>query len=61
TLSNNWRAQWSGCQFLTKPLTPKEVPDFQVELRMLLEELAPLHRQNLFESKPVYRLESSST
>ncbi len=61
TLSNNWRAQWSGCRFLTKPLTPKEVPDFQVELRMLLEELAPLHRQNQVESKPVYRLESSST
>ena len=61
TLSNNWRAQWSGCQFLTKPLTPKEVPDFQVELRMLLEELAPLHRHNQVESRPVYRLESSST
>ena len=61
TLSNNWRAQWSGCQFLTKPLTPKEVPDFQVELRMLLEELAPIHQQNQLEHKPVYRLESSST
>jgi CheY-like chemotaxis protein len=42
TLSNNWRAQWSGCKFLTKPLTPQEVPQFQMELRMLLEELAPL-------------------
>lgn len=46
TLSNNWRAQWSGCKFLTKPLTPQEVPQFQMELRMLLEELAPLQRQH---------------
>ncbi|NJO39167.1 MAG: response regulator [Cyanobacteria bacterium CRU_2_1] len=50
TLSNNWRAQWSGCRFLTKPLTPKEVPDFQMELRLLLEELAPLHTQKSVET-----------
>ena len=61
TLSNNWRAQWSGCRFLTKPLAPNEVPDFQVELRMLLEELAPLNKKNQFEGRPIYRLESSST
>lgn len=42
TLSNNWRARWSGCKFLTKPLIPNEVPQFQLELRMLLTELAPL-------------------
>jgi len=42
TLSNNWRARWSGCKFLTKPLIPDEVPQFQMELRMLLAELAPL-------------------
>ncbi|NET38259.1 MAG: response regulator, partial [Cyanothece sp. SIO1E1] len=49
TLSNNWRAQWSGCKFLTKPLTPQEVPQFQVELRMVLEELAPLQTQSQYE------------
>ncbi|MEO0409118.1 MAG: response regulator [Cyanobacteria bacterium P01_A01_bin.135] len=37
TLSNNWRAQWSGCQFLSKPLSPDEVPQFRLDLRMLLE------------------------
>lgn len=37
TLSNNWRAQWSGCKFLSKPLSPGEIPKFQQELRTLLE------------------------
>ncbi len=37
TLSNNWRAQWSGCRFLSKPLAPEEFPNFKIELRMLLE------------------------
>ncbi|MGF1535998.1 MAG: PleD family two-component system response regulator [Elainellaceae cyanobacterium] len=37
TLSNNWRAQWSGCSFLSKPLSPEEFPNFKLELRMILE------------------------
>lgn len=37
TLSNNWRAQWSGCKFLSKPLTPAELPRFREELFALLE------------------------
>ena len=37
TLSNNWRAQWSGCKFLSKPLSPEEIPKFKQELRTLLE------------------------
>ena len=37
TLSNNWRAQWSGCQFLSKPLSPEEIPQFKYKLRLLLE------------------------
>ncbi|MBE9181887.1 response regulator [Oculatella sp. LEGE 06141] len=45
TLSNNWRARWSGCKFLSKPLTPEEVPQFQLELQMILTELVPLHKQ----------------
>ncbi|MGF1514714.1 MAG: PleD family two-component system response regulator [Elainellaceae cyanobacterium] len=40
TLSNNWRAQWSGCNFLSKPLSPEEFPNFKLELRMLLEAIA---------------------
>ncbi|GAB4383767.1 MAG: hypothetical protein Kow00121_46210 [Elainellaceae cyanobacterium] len=55
TLSNNWRAQWSGCKFLAKPLTPAEVPQFQMELRMLLEELAPLHLQDQREPHAIKR------
>lgn len=39
TLTNNWRARWSGCQFLNKPLTPNEVPKFKNDLRILLAEL----------------------
>lgn len=41
TLSNNWRAQWSGCQFLTKPLAPDEIPQFKQSLRILLESMFP--------------------
>lgn len=55
TLSNNWRARWSGCKFLTKPLTPDEVPQFQMELRMLLAELAPLQSFNPMKTYPGYQ------
>ncbi|MDB9525279.1 response regulator [Oscillatoria sp. CS-180] len=37
TLSNNWKARWSGCKFLSKPLSAEEIPDFTYNLRMLLE------------------------
>jgi CheY-like chemotaxis protein len=43
TLTNNWRAKWSGCQFLSKPLAPNDVPRFKKELRILLSELLLLH------------------
>ncbi len=38
-LSNKWRAQWSGCEFLNKPLTPDSIGDFQVQLEELLPRL----------------------
>lgn len=38
-LSNRWRAQWSGCDFMTKPLSPTDVSDFQVRLEELLAKL----------------------
>ena len=38
-LSNKWRAQWSGCEFLTKPLTNAEISDFQVQLEELIPRL----------------------
>lgn len=37
TLSNNWRAQQSGCKFLSKPLSPEDIPVFKRKLRLLLE------------------------
>lgn len=43
TLTNNWRARWSGCQFLNKPLTLQDVPKFKNDLRILLAELLLLH------------------
>ncbi len=38
-LSNKWRAQWSGCEFLTKPLTSASISDFQVQLEELIPRL----------------------
>ncbi len=38
-LSNKWRAQWSGCEFLNKPLTSGEISDFQVQLEELIPRL----------------------
>ncbi len=38
-LSNKWRAQWSGCEFLNKPLTSGSIDDFQVQLEELLPRL----------------------
>ncbi|MCY7367592.1 MAG: response regulator [Chamaesiphon sp.] len=38
-LSNKWRAQWSGCEFLTKPLTSTGIGDFQVQLEELIPRL----------------------
>lgn len=37
--SNRLRAQWSGCEFITKPLTAGAVSDFQVQLEELLAKL----------------------
>lgn len=41
TLANNWQARWSGCRFLSKPLTSHEIASFTTELRTLLAELVP--------------------
>jgi CheY-like chemotaxis protein len=46
TLSNNWRSRWSGCRFLTKPLTVDESISFQLELRNLLLECTTIEKQN---------------
>ncbi|AFY95795.1 response regulator [Chamaesiphon minutus] len=38
-LSNKWRAQWSGCEFLSKPLTSSGIGDFQVQLEEMIPRL----------------------
>lgn len=38
-LSNKWRAQWSGCEFVAKPLTTAAIADFQVQLEELIPRL----------------------
>ncbi len=50
TLSNNWRARWSGCRFLSKPLASHEISQFCTELRSLLTELVPSHPSHQIES-----------
>ncbi len=37
-LSNKWRAQWSGCEFLTKPLGSTEIKSFQSQLKDLIQQ-----------------------
>lgn len=55
TLSNNWRSRLSGCRFLSKPLNADEVPQFQMELRMLLTEFIPVYQQPGSQSYSVER------
>jgi CheY-like chemotaxis protein len=42
TLNNNWRAKWSGCHFLSKPIALAEVSKFQLRLKALLKEILSL-------------------
>ncbi|WP_041780203.1 response regulator [Allocoleopsis franciscana] len=46
TLTNNWRARWSGCQFLSKPLAPNDVSRFKQGLRLLLSQLLLIHQSS---------------
>jgi CheY-like chemotaxis protein len=50
TLLNQQRARWSKSKFLSKPLNPDEIPQFESELRTLLQEIAPLNSVNLVAS-----------
>lgn len=36
-LSNKWRAQWSGCEFLNKPLGIADMKSFQSQLKDLIQ------------------------
>jgi CheY-like chemotaxis protein len=41
SVSNQFRAQWANCKFLAKPRQVADMPAFQAELRMILEEMVP--------------------
>lgn len=38
-LSNKWRAQWGGCEFMTKPITADEQRDFVNTLQQVIPRL----------------------
>ncbi|WP_019500052.1 response regulator [Pseudanabaena sp. PCC 6802] len=42
TLSNQWRAQWANCKFLSKPQSTHEIPTFRSDLYGMLQEMAPV-------------------
>lgn len=42
TMMNQQRAKWSKSRFLTKPLHPDQVKSFALELKAILQELAPI-------------------
>ena len=41
-LSNKWRANWSNCKFLIKPISMDRINVFPNELQEILQELAPI-------------------
>jgi CheY-like chemotaxis protein len=45
TLSNQWRANWANCKFLSKPTTTQEVSSFRAELYALLQEMIPIEEE----------------
>lgn len=38
-VSNRWRAQWTGCEFLVKPLSAAAIGEFRVQLEVLVTRL----------------------
>lgn len=42
SLSNKYRAKWANSLFLAKPSTPEEILQFQIDLRTILLENAPI-------------------
>jgi CheY-like chemotaxis protein len=44
TMTNQWRAQWANCKFLSKPCKADEIATFRGDLQALLQELAPIEQ-----------------
>jgi CheY-like chemotaxis protein len=42
TITNNFRAKWANCRFLSKPRTSDDVQEFREQVQTLLQEFVPL-------------------
>jgi CheY-like chemotaxis protein len=44
SITNNFRAKWASCRFLSKPHTANDIKDFREQVKSVLQELAPLSK-----------------
>jgi len=42
TITNNFRAKWANCRFLSKPSTPNDIQEFREQVRKILQDLIAL-------------------
>lgn len=42
SITNNFRAKWANCRFLSKPRTSDDIQEFRDQVRSILQEIAPL-------------------
>jgi CheY-like chemotaxis protein len=42
TITNNFRAKWANCRFLSKPRTSNDIPEFREQVQAILREFAPI-------------------
>ncbi len=42
SIANNFRAKWANCRFLSKPRTSNDIQQFREQVRIILQEFAPI-------------------
>ena len=42
SITNNFRAKWANCRFLSKPRTSDDIKEFREQVRAILQEFAPI-------------------
>jgi CheY-like chemotaxis protein len=42
SITNNFRAKWANCRFLSKPRTSEDIQEFREQVRVILQEFAPI-------------------
>ena len=42
SITNNFRAKWANCRFLSKPRTSDDIKEFRDQVRAILQEFAPI-------------------